>query len=190
MFGCKMFYMDVMIYCNRTHHSISTVITCKTPKGAVSIHDDLYTGFLAIYSVQSIIYSFISYKSSTIMCIYIQNSSDNNQAQCTLVHVAGIQQRFSVSSQRQAKDCHGLRRKVWGFLLKYYNNHFARHAWFKMPNSVLTNATSNYSTHMRITQRKYCLMTHYVSIHERQPSEALRKLVYILSNERSIQPNS
>ena len=39
------------------------------------------------------------------MCIHIQNSSDNNQTQCILIHTADIKQTFSVLSQKQAKGC-------------------------------------------------------------------------------------
>ena len=49
------------------------------------------------------------------MCIYIQNSSDNNQTLCILIPTA--HQKFDVSSRNQVKDCPGLQQEEFcGFL--------------------------------------------------------------------------
>ena len=114
-------------------------------------------------------------------CIYNQNSSDNNQTQCTLVQIAERQQRFSVSIQKQAT----LTLKSFAvFEFKFTTTTAPGSRLIKITKSVLTNVTFNYIIQIEIIHRKDCLITYPVSNHKPQPGKALRQLVYISSNEK------
>ena len=82
------------------------------------------------------------------MCIYIQNSSDNNQTQCTLDHIAGRQQRFSVSSQKQ-RIAMDLTEEFCGFWVEIHN--FARIAFAWNPNECMDKCI--YTTDIQISVR-------------------------------------
>ena len=68
------------------------------------------------------------------MCIRIQNSSGNNQTQCTLIHIAGRWQRISVSSQKQQRIAMDLTEEFCGFWVEVHNRHFSRIAFVYNPN--------------------------------------------------------
>ena len=57
--------------------------------------------------------------------------------------------------------------------------------------NVLTNTTSNYAVHIRITYHKGCLITFNVPSHKLHPwpGEVARKQIYILSIMRNTYEN-
>ena len=60
------------------------------------------------------------------MCLHIQNSSDNNQTQCTLVHIADRQQRFNASIQSKQRIVNDLTEEFCCFWVEIHNDHFSR----------------------------------------------------------------